>query len=64
MEIPVLSEDLISALNKMFPLKNPPIDTPDRLIWFKAGQRQVVEMLVVSLETQIEDMMKRRPECS
>jgi hypothetical protein len=60
MEIPVLSADLIAALDKTYPLKNPPLDLPDRMLWRAAGRRDVVEMLLCSLETQAEDRMKKK----
>jgi len=60
MEIPILAADLVKALDKLYPLKNPTIDTTDRMLWRRAGQRDVVEMLLVSLESQIEDRMKKK----
>lgn len=43
------SEDLIKALNKKYPAKVPDLNDSDRLIWFKAGQRDVVEHLLFLL---------------
>lgn len=59
MEIPVLSVDLIKALDKAYPLKNPSPDLPEKTIRYRAGQRSVVEMLLSSIETHIEDQMKK-----
>jgi hypothetical protein len=60
MEIPVLSADLIVALDKEYPLKNPALDTTDRMLWRTAGRRDVVDMLLVSLENHLEDQMKKK----
>jgi hypothetical protein len=60
MEIPVLSADLIAALNKEFPLFNPSLTLPETAIRHRAGQRSVVEMLLVSLENQESDLMKKK----
>lgn len=59
MQIPVLSVDLIKALDKEFPLQNPSNDVIDRAIWRRAGRRDVVEMLLSSLKTNFEDQMKK-----
>lgn len=41
-----VSDDLIDHLDKAFPSRCPALDTPDREIWFRAGQRAVVEHLM------------------
>ena len=59
MEIPVLSVDLIKALDKEYPLFNPSPDLPEKTLRHRAGQRSVVEMLKANLEGQAEDQMKK-----
>lgn len=59
MNIPVLSADLIAALDKQFPLFSPSVDLPEKTIRHRAGQRSVVDMLLVSLESSLEDQMKK-----
>ena len=60
MEIPMLSVDLIKHLDKVYPLKNPSNDMTDRAVWRQAGRRDVVEMLLVALNNQVEDQMKKK----
>lgn len=60
MEIPVLSVDLITALDKEYPLLNPSPDLPEKVIRHRAGQRSVVEMLKSILEGQVEDQMTKK----
>jgi len=60
MEIPVLSVDLIAALNKNFPLFNPSPNIPEITIRHRAGQRSVVEILLASLDHQEADQMKKK----
>lgn len=51
-EIPVLSTDLITELDKMYPnhtLKLTDINKTDRMLWYVAGHRAVVDMLLTKL---------------
>ena len=50
--IPTLSADLIDMLDKHYPLRNTRIDQSERLIFFKAGQRDVVESLITKLSRE------------
>lgn len=42
---PVTVDQLIEALDGAFPERCPDIDDSDRQVWFKAGQRSVVNFL-------------------
>jgi hypothetical protein len=50
--IPVLSVDLINQLDKEYPDKGPKLTMPDREIWYRVGQRSVVEKLKTILSEQ------------
>ena len=41
----VIDEGIIKALEEAYPDQSPSIDTPDRLIWFQAGQVDVVRTM-------------------
>jgi hypothetical protein len=43
--LPSVSPELIEYLEKLYPDHSPSLKTPDREIWFKAGQVDVVRHL-------------------
>jgi hypothetical protein len=43
--LPFKIDDMIKDLDKIFPLKNPNIKDSEREIFYKAGQRSVIEFL-------------------
>lgn len=53
--IPVLSYDLIQALDKDFPERCPDPALPEREIWMQAGERRLVRMLLARLKQMEED---------
>ena len=55
MKIRQYSIDLIEDLDKVFPRKHPSLQDSDREIWYKAGQRSVVDLLQSSIEQGEED---------
>lgn len=55
--LPLLAVELVEELNKEFPHRCPGIDTPERKIWFKAGQRAVVDYLLRILEEQKDNLL-------
>lgn len=55
MKIKQYSTDLIEDLDKVFPRKHPSLSDTDREIWYKAGQRSVVDLLQSSIEHGEED---------
>lgn len=43
---PLYAEDLLKELDQQFPDRCPRLSDSDREVWFKAGQRSVVEHLI------------------
>jgi len=52
--LPALSQDLINKLDKLFPDKCPLLTDTDREIWFKVGQRSVINYLQQTYDDQLE----------
>lgn len=48
------STDLINELDKAYPSRPANLQDSDREIWFKAGQRSVVDMLLSLLKDKTE----------
>lgn len=55
MKISQYSIDLIEELDKVFPQRHPSLTDSEREIWYKAGQRSVVDLLQSSIEHGEED---------
>lgn len=53
--LPALSKDLIDKLDKLYPDKCPLLTDDDRLVWFKVGQRSVINYLQQIYEEQLQD---------
>jgi len=53
--LPALSKSLIDKLDKLFPDKCPLLTDSDRDIWYKVGQRKVVEFLQQKYDEQLQD---------
>lgn len=45
-QLPYTVEDLVKTLDKVYPNQAPDIKDEDRVVWFKAGQRSVVNWLI------------------
>ena len=52
--LPLLSKSLIEKLDKLFPDKCPLLTDPDREIWYKVGQRSVINYLQQTYDDQLE----------
>ncbi len=52
--IPMLSVDLIKELDEQFPDRCPDLGDPERSVWYKAGQRAVVNHLLARLKAMEE----------
>jgi hypothetical protein len=50
---PVVSKHLASHLEEVYPARFPDLDWTDREIWFRAGQRSVVDLLVIEHHRQV-----------
>ena len=44
-QLPYTVEELIKVLNKIYPEKAPELKDNEKTVWFKAGQRSVVNWL-------------------
>lgn len=55
MKIPTYAIDLIEELDKSYPNKHPNLSDSEREVWFKAGQRSVVDTLKSIAEDQQEE---------
>ena len=54
---PVLSDELINALDSHFPQRHPDLSLSNREVWYKAGQRAVVDYLIEQQARQKETML-------
>lgn len=59
-KLPVFSVDLIEQLDKEYPNRWPRLNESEREIWFKAGQRSVVDKLL-SMKAELENESLRPP---
>ena len=55
--LPPIPPSLIKALDEMLPEQWPRVDDTDRMVWIKAGQRQVVEVLIEHHKRQNETIL-------
>ena len=56
-KLPVITDELIFALDQIFPHRHPDLSLSDREIWFKAGQRFVVDYLIEQQARQKDTML-------
>ena len=52
--LPALSQDLINKLDKLFPDKCPLLTDTEREVWYKVGQRSVINYLQQTYDDQLE----------
>ena len=45
-KLPVITDELIFALDQIFPNRHPDLSLSDREVWYRAGQRFVVDYLI------------------
>lgn len=43
-------DSLLNSLDALFPKRPPALSDTDREVWFKAGQRSIVDLLIMSKE--------------
>ena len=58
--LPPITDDLIQGLDAAFPQRHPDLSLSDREIWYKAGQRFVVDYLIEQQKRQQEAMINHR----
>lgn len=59
-KLPVITDELIFALDQIFPNRHPDLSLSDREVWYKAGQRFVVDWLVEQQKRQKETMLTEK----
>ena len=57
LRFPFLTEELLKALESHYPQRHPDLSLSDREIWFRAGQRSVVDFLIEHQNRQKENML-------
>ena len=55
--LPPITDELINGLDSVFPQRPPDLSLSDREIWYKAGQRYVVDFLIEQQLRQKETML-------
>jgi len=55
--LPSIPTVLVKALDEMFPVQCPRLDDTERMVWFRAGQRAVVDFLVEHHKRQNETIL-------
>ena len=55
--LPLITDDLIQGLNNLYPQRHPDLSLSDREIWYRAGQRSVVDYLIEQQKRQRETML-------
>jgi hypothetical protein len=58
--LPVITDELINSLDSVFPNRHPELSLSDREIWYRAGQRYVVDYLIEQQLRQKETMLTER----
>ena len=58
--LPVITDDLIQGLDNLYPQRHPDLSLSDREIWYKAGQRFVVDYLIEQQKRQQETMLDQK----
>jgi hypothetical protein len=53
--LPALSKDLIDKLDKLYPDKCPLLTDEERMVWYKSGQRSVINYLRQIYDEQLQD---------
>ena len=59
-KLPVISKDLLDALDVLFPERTPPITMEYKEICFRSGQRSVVNFLHNKLKQQSENVLENK----
>ena len=56
-KLPVITDEMIFALDQIFHHRHPDLSLSDREVWYKAGQRFVVDFLIEEQRRQKETML-------
>ena len=55
--LPLITDDLIQGLDNLYPQRHPDLSLSDRELWYRAGQRSVVDYLIEQQKRQRETML-------
>ncbi len=55
--LPLITDDLIEGLDNLYPQRHPDLSLSDREIWYRSGQRSVVDYLIEQQKRQRETML-------
>ena len=58
--LPPITNELIAGLDAAFPQRHPDLSFSDKEIWYKAGQRFVVDYLIEEQKRQQETMLDQK----
>tara|TARA_R100000231_G_scaffold46767_1_gene40202 strand:+ start:845 stop:1048 length:204 start_codon:yes stop_codon:yes gene_type:complete len=58
--LPPITNELIAGLDAAFPQRHPDLSLSNREIWYKAGQRFVVDYLIEQQKRQQETMLDQK----
>ena len=56
-KLPVITDELIFALDQLFPTRTPDLSLTDREVGYRAGQRSLVDYLIEQQARQKETML-------
>ena len=56
-KLPQITDDLIQGLDEVFPNRQPELSFSDKEVWYRAGQRFVVDYLIEQQKRQRETML-------
>ena len=59
-KLPVISKDLLDALDGLFPERTPPITMEYKEICFRSGQRSVINFLHEKFKQQSETVLEKK----
>ena len=59
-KLPVITDELIYSLDNTFPNRHPDLSLSDREVWYRAGQRYVVDFLIEQQRRQKETMLTNK----
>ena len=55
--LPLITDDLIQGLDNLYPQRHPDLSLSDRDIWYRSGQRSVVDYLIEQQKRQRDTML-------
>ena len=58
-KLPVITDEMIFALDQIFPNRHPDLSLSDREVWYRAGQRYVVDFLIEQQKRQKDTMLNQ-----